>query len=369
MNETVDNLLKSRENNFDFMRFVAALAVIFSHSFDVAPGEKEPLLNFSHDIFSIGSISVAIFFIISGMLISQSFDRSDSFLTFARARVLRIYPALIVIIILSVFIIGPIFTTLSTSQYFHDLTTFRYLKNMLAIHINYTLPGVFPVNHLPNIFNASLWSLPQEIGCYFLIAVVGFLFTKKYVQAFIIGIIILLVYRQVLFAEHVQNVYYFGLGALIYVFRNKIIINKYAGILSFFAFIANLYFNTNMISAYIITGITLGYFILYSGFIKTTHLKNWSKGGDFSYGLYIWAFPIQQIVYLRFPTFNPYYNFLVSSCLTLVMAYISWHLVEKHALKLKTYLSLRRFSALSIVTDKRTVFNVFTKKTNSNIGI
>src|SRR5690606_29965057 len=157
-----------------FIRLSAAIAVIYAHSYPLTSSFEDPLKNFSSDKISFGSLAVAIFFIISGLLISQSFHRSD-LLKFTVARILRIYHALVVITLLSVFILGPVFTNFSWSSYFTDRMTLKYLFNVFSIRIQHHLPGVFENNYYPNTVNGSLWTLPIEIACYGLIASIGLL--------------------------------------------------------------------------------------------------------------------------------------------------------------------------------------------------
>src|ERR1700743_1799638 len=102
MDRTVGSSLNGKENNFDFIRFYAALAVIFCHSFALTTQIKDPLQRFSNSRSSFGGSSVEIFFIISGILITQSFERSKDLTSYFRARILRIYPALIVVVLLTV---------------------------------------------------------------------------------------------------------------------------------------------------------------------------------------------------------------------------------------------------------------------------
>lgn len=201
----------------------------------------------------------------------------------------------------------------------------------------------------------------------FLSSRIWILLTKRYFQFIIVAMIALLLYRSVLFYEHAQNVFYFGLGSLIYIFRTRITINKFFAVFAFVALIMNFYFNTNQLSAYIITGFSLGYFLLFIGFVKTTSIKNFSKHGDFSYGLYIWAFPIQQILFLELPELNVYYHFLIAASITMVFAYLSWHFIESPAMKLKRHLVIGKFSCLSQVKAKRSKFNFFTQKLNSSL--
>ena len=110
----------ARNNAFDSIRLMAALSVIVSHSFFITQGtyDFEPIHWLSHGQTSIGSVAVGVFFVISGLFISASFDRSRSLGNFVLKRVLRIMPAFIVVTGLVVFIMGPLVTLVPISQYF-----------------------------------------------------------------------------------------------------------------------------------------------------------------------------------------------------------------------------------------------------------
>ena len=172
-------LASGRDNNFNLIRFIAASLVLISHSYPLAMGKgfpeplSEPLAT------SWGSIAVDVFFVASGFFIAASFSLKSSFKSFVMARILRIYPALIVVTILTVFVLGPIFSNLTVFDYFTSSQTYQYLiKNMTLITgIEYNLPGVFSENPYEHAVNGSLWTLPYEIKMYFLLVLFCSLFT------------------------------------------------------------------------------------------------------------------------------------------------------------------------------------------------
>lgn len=332
MNQTIGTSLKGRENNFDFIRFYAALAVIFSHSFKLSTPAEDPLFNFSSGRVDFGTLSVAIFFTISGLLITQSFHRSSSTSRFIRARILRIYPALIITIGLTILLLGPLLTTLPITEYFRHPLVLKYIVNISAIKTQYFLPGVFENNLYAKTVNGSLWTLPHEIACYASVLAIGLMLRQKYTPA-----IIALTFVSLLFwlTGISVNIFYFGIGSLAYLCREKIVLNKYLAILALTTFVINIYTNPNPYLGPIITGITFSYFLLFAGFIRTKSLKNFAKNGDFSYGLYIFAFPIQQTIAAKIPVLSPYAHFILSAIIAFIFSYASWHLVEKQALKLK----------------------------------
>lgn len=158
------------DNNLTFVRWVAALMVLYGHSF-VFTGNTESLFL---GIVTYGPLGVAIFFSISGFLIARSWNADPSPIRFLIKRVLRIFPALAVCITLSVFVLGPIVTTLELREYLQHPATLDYLSNVF-LYITYYLPGVFENNVYPNAVNGSLWSLPVEFFMYLLLAATGML--------------------------------------------------------------------------------------------------------------------------------------------------------------------------------------------------
>lgn len=329
---TIDELLNDRRNNFDFIRFIAATLVIFSHAYPLTGNNgAEPFGFLSNGQMSFGGLAVKIFFVISGFLITQSFDRSKDLLHYSKARILRIFPALIVVVLLSVFIMGPIFTNLNSKNYFLHPETIDYFKTITMYWMQYDLPGVFQSNPNQGV-NGSLWTLWFEFFFYIVVALLGVtkLLNKKIV---VVGFVL----ASILFYLGRGNFYtdlfrYFSAGMLFYLFRKNIIQNGWIALLSFMVIaftIKTTYFNYTL-------PVFGSYIIFYLSFHEKVRLYHFGKHGDFSYGLYIYAFPIQQmLVYISNNKLSALENFLAAFPITLVFAFASWHLIEKNALKLK----------------------------------
>lgn len=338
----LDELMNERKNNFDIIRFIAATLVIFSHAYPLTnnPG-IEPFGVISNGLMSFGGLAVKIFFVISGFLITQSFDRSKDVVSYAKARILRIFPALIVVVLLSVFVLGPIFTTVSLKNYFSDPQTFNYFKTLTLYKMEYYLPGVFQFT--PNkAINGSLWTLWYEFFFYIVVGVLGvtrLLNKKMVIGGFILATILFHLGRGNFYTDLFR---YFGAGMLFYLFRKNIIHNGWLALLSFIVLALTIkthYFN------YTLT-IFGTYIIFYLSFHRNLKFYGFGKYGDFSYGIYIYAFPIQEmIVYLCHNRFSPLENFLIAFPITLVFAIASWHIIEKNALKLKKKRVIVRESA------------------------
>jgi len=120
----------------------------------------------------MGRFGVLIFFVISGFLIAMSWEKKKNVVDFALARVLRIYPAVIVVVLLSVIILGPLLTTKSICEYFNNNLTKLYIQDITLFRMYYYLPGVFEFNPTSSI-NGSLWTLPYEFTCYIFLGFLG----------------------------------------------------------------------------------------------------------------------------------------------------------------------------------------------------
>jgi len=175
MKKTISNHEKTKDNNFNLIRFIAAFLVLFSHSYIVITGDPNTVpLKLLLGI-TWGGIAVDVFFITSGFLIAGSFYNRKGLVPFILARILRIYPALIVAMFISVFIFGLWFTSLKPIEYLTTIETYKYLiKNIILFFgVNYNLPNVFMDNPYINAVNGSLWTLPFEVKMYFYLTLIG----------------------------------------------------------------------------------------------------------------------------------------------------------------------------------------------------
>ena len=180
--KSVADYLSGRQNNFDFIRMAAALMVMFSHSYPLTTGDNdsEPLFMLTKCQTDFGVAAVNIFFIVSGFLVSQSLMRKKSLADYFRARALRIFPALIVMILLLVFVAGPVLTTLSLHAYFSNQHTWHYLTLMYVFNNDVqSLPGVFENNPFHHVVNGSLWTIRYELTCYIALPAIVLLFRKQ----------------------------------------------------------------------------------------------------------------------------------------------------------------------------------------------
>ncbi|MBB6447261.1 acyltransferase family protein [Bacillus benzoevorans] len=332
--KSIDQCIDARKNNLDIIRFIAATLVIFSHAYPLTTGNNatEAFAVFSNGQMTFGELAVSIFFVISGFLITQSYDRSKNPIYYFKARVLRIFPGLIFCVLLTVLFLGPILSELGVKAYFTNRETFDYLKTITLYWIQYDLPGVFQTNAWPGAVNGSLWTLWYEFFFYIVVAVLGVarLLDKRVVLAgFILASALYFLGKGALYTDLFR---YFGAGMALYLFRKQIKLNGWMALVSLvilFITVKAGYF----VYAFTIFGT---YLIFYVAFDTRVKLQNFGRYGDFSYGIYIYAFPIQQIMsYLFHNQLNVWGNFLLTFPLALLLAIISWYLVEKRALKYK----------------------------------
>jgi peptidoglycan/LPS O-acetylase OafA/YrhL len=342
--KTLMELDEGKNNNFDVIRFVAASLVIFSHAYAVSghPGE-EPLAGKSSFI-TFGSLAVEIFFVISGYLVTQSLMRQRHLLTFAEARCLRIFPALIVCCALSAFLMGPLATSLPIGAYFTDHQTWLYfVGNASLTNLQWFLPSVFDKNTLKGVVNGSLWTLPTEFKMYIVVFVFGLLtlLFKRWRQQ-LIGCVALgyIVYcfstQSAQLADHTQAdprvlVVLFLFGMVFHAWRAIVPISATLAVLLWGALL--LLRGTSLAS--LIYYIALTYSIFVIAFDENFRLHHFAKHGDFSYGLYLYGFPVKQMVAFTFGAMGATSMFLIAFPITLLFAWLSWRYVEAPSLKRK----------------------------------
>lgn len=334
--------MNGRINNFDFIRFIAATLVIYTHSFALSGTGKDLVISYTNSQTHSGELGVMIFFILSGFLIALSYDRSHNPVYFLKSRVLRIMPALIVLVLITVFLIGPLVTSLSFKEYITHPMTWAYLKTINVFDIQLLLPGVFENNawRLPFV-NGSLWTLKMEFTYYIMVmflGIVGVLTNKKFISLFLVFSIVISNIDFIstpLINEHafdLKTLPYFVIGMYFYVNRDTIQFNQHLILLALIATLLTGRYGGFEAVSFIFIAYIIFYFV-YSPDIK---LNKFGKYGDFSYGLYIYSFVIQQTVTHFFGGKMWWFaNFSISFVITLILSVLSWHYIEKPFLNFK----------------------------------
>jgi peptidoglycan/LPS O-acetylase OafA/YrhL len=338
-----------RENNFNLLRIIAAGAVLVSHAYPISsgPATPEPLARVLG--MNLGTLAVLTFFSISGYFISQSFHGRRSVVEFAVARALRIYPGLLWVLVLTVFALGPVFTKLSLANYFLDQETLFYIpKNLLLWPLQYELPGVFDDNVYPRAINGSLWTLVYEVACYALVAIVGMFglaLNGRRFSGFLVAYAIWYVAAIPLLRSNyahltiLRNLHLltlpFVIGMTLFQFRQQVQL-RFSILVPLAVGSAMSYGRPWFHELFILAW---SYGILHLGFLRYEPLLAYNRLGDYSYGMYIYGFPAEQVVAAVYSEYTPAVMMTVSMPLTLLLAILSWHCVEERALGQKSPVS------------------------------
>lgn len=331
-----------RNNNFNLIRMIAATGVLFSHAFPIALGSAaiQPLK--LETGYALGWICVAVFFAISGFLITRSFDRTAQFESWFAARVARLFPALIVVCLLTAFLYGPAFTTLGLGEYFQQPATWTYApRNIALAKLQFGLPGVFADHPYPVAINGSLWTLFHEVACYFGVFLAGIAGALRSRRLFaLLAALYLVAFLATGMPQVAERLpervaafrllsFPFFVGMVFYLWRERIALSWVAAaVLGGAAWLAR---GTLLYEA------TFLLFIAYATFVVAYRpggvLRRYNDLGDYSYGMYVYAFPVQQAAVALAGPMDPLTNIAWSLPFTLVLAVLSWYLVESPSLE------------------------------------
>jgi len=335
-----------RNNNFNLIRLIAALAVIFSHSVAALGLPPEREVFFGRLGFSLGEMAVDVFFVTSGFLVTGSLVGRGSLVAFLWARALRIYPALIVMLVLTVFGLAPALTSLPLGEYLASPRTHEYFLKCATLigGVRYSLPGVFEALPLKGEFNGSLWTLPVEVRLYLDLAAAWLalaLFPAIRAQAMRLALplaagawFVLILRLKLTGAANGADirVFMFLYGSALYLWRDKVPMSG-AALIALPAVLVSASFDKT--AFFVVYALSLAPLVMHLAYLPGGAVRRFNACGDFSYGVYIWAFPIQQTLALAFPGLSLWEMIALSAAITLAIAHLSWRLVEKRALSLK----------------------------------
>jgi peptidoglycan/LPS O-acetylase OafA/YrhL len=336
-----------RDNNFNLIRLTAALSVLAGHSVAVLglPSSRE--FFFDHLGLSLAEMAVDVFFVTSGFLVTGSLVNRGEVIAYLWARALRIYPAIWVMLLLTVFLLAPALTTLPLADYFASPKTHDYFAKCATLigGVRYSLPGVFETMPLHGEFNGSLWTLPIELRLYCYLAA-GWLvlaaapairLKAMSVAAPIAAIAFLvLILRGRLFGAPFNaadtRIFMFLYGTTLYLWRDKVPMRP--GIL-IAALACLLVASVNQQAFFVAYVVCLAPLVLHLAYLPKGRVGAFNDWGDCSYGVYIYAFPIQQTLAFLFPGMPLIAMIVGSGAITLGVAALSWTLIERRALALK----------------------------------
>ena len=340
-----------RDNNYNLLRFLAAAVVIYSHSFPMSGVKSDPLERLVG--FSFGHLAVDVFFVISGFLVTGSLLSRRDLRSFAVARALRLFPVLVVGALGAAFVVGPLQTDLPLAAYFASPGTWKFVAmNSVPwpFGVCYTLPGVF--QHVPvhGAVNGSLWSLPWELSMYVTLSVLGALaytgrrvLPERALRAVLVGIGVVAtagftVYEAFDFPYefHVSQFLrltslFFG-GATLLVVSERVRLSGWLALAAAVLLVGDFLLPRPLMAVY---AATLVYLVIWLAYAPSGPLALYNRAGDYSYGTYVYAFPIGQCVAAWMPGASATTILLVALPVTLAFAIPSWHLLEERMLRLK----------------------------------
>jgi peptidoglycan/LPS O-acetylase OafA/YrhL len=340
---TLADGLARRHDNFLLLRFLAAALVIYGHGYALtvhAPGVVDLFTRLHWRNYS-GTIGVDLFFVISGFLVTGSYLRRRNLFAFVWARTLRLVPAYAVCMLLSALVLGAAYTQLPLADYLQHPDTRGYVLTNLKFGVNlqWNLPGVFTDNPRSATVNGSIWTLPAEVRMYVWLAIVGvlgLLSRRSLATLTILGLLLAgwLAPQQIPLlpiASFLHLGAMFALGVLCYVHRDWLPASGFV--------VAALAAACWMLHATVLypVAFALAEAAFAFWFAYRLSLPSLDRFGDASYGLYLWGFPVQQMVAHQFPAGTPLMNAALSLPFAAALGFLSWHLVEKPTLSAKEW--------------------------------
>lgn len=351
----ISNLLaervKGRNNHFNLLRILAATGVLVSHSWPISigAGAQEPFQAYIG--YKLGTLCVFAFFSISGFFIARSYDQRRNWIGFLEARLIRLFPALLVMLTLTI-ILGVLLSPLNASQYWREAIGY-FIGNALLLFTQFEFAGIFEKNMLPNVVNGSLWSLWYEFFCYLTVVLIGLcgaFSNESRARTFSILMVILCLFLHYWHqiaplnglpygdATYAHVGLPFALGAAFYVWRRILIISPFILI----TLIGLTWFFRGSLLYLPMLQLTLTYACLLLGYAKAPLFLYYNRIGDYSYGLYIYAFPIQQFLASINEVSDPWLNMMWALPVSLFFAVCSWHFVEAPSQKFRGRLLVSR---------------------------
>jgi peptidoglycan/LPS O-acetylase OafA/YrhL len=339
---TVGEALQTKSNNFNLLRMVGALFIVFGHTI-LLTGEADNLRSLypvvAEGIEFAGYNFLRLFFVFSGLMVAMSLDRRQSFTKYTAARVLRILPPILLVSGALAFVVGPLMTNLTVAGYFADPQTWLYVPFSGSGLFVPGLPGVFSDLPFAGRINPPAWTLRYEIICYVGLGMVwlaGLITPARLPLLLATGTAIYFLFTFVIDIRGsalVSALFGFGmsfmLGTAIYYYRDHIPVAGWPVLV--FGFLTYLFFATSARDLLATLAFTSG--SLWLGLVPKGPILAYNKVGELSYSVYIWHWPIGQTLFSLAPRFSFYEFFLLVALLSIAIAAVSWSLIERPALQ------------------------------------
>jgi peptidoglycan/LPS O-acetylase OafA/YrhL len=346
---TIDACLVSRRNNFDVLRLGAALLVLWAHSYPlIGKGADDIFAKLIGHYDSGGGLGVTTFFAISGFLVTKSvFERSPA--DYVAARLLRILPGLAFAVLATVLVIGPVLTKMPLVDYFRDPSTLSYFRNILVFGVQFDLADTTATLPYRQI-NGSLWTLAVECGLYTILVLLArfHVYQRRTAPLWIAVSVGAFAWGQYVLGLGWPNVgptlwtgaplYWvlkyglaFTLGSSFWMYRERIPLDVGLVVACLVALVAA----CGTASGPLVYLLCVPYIVIYLALGLPRNFSLADGIGDLSYGVYLIAFPMQQLTIATVGSQSATVVSLIATALSLAFATASWRFVEKPCLMLK----------------------------------
>jgi peptidoglycan/LPS O-acetylase OafA/YrhL len=337
---TIADALALPHNNFGLLRVVLALAVVVSHAFSVSTGRMDQEPWFHTTRFTLGEHAVNGFFAISGFLVTTSLVKRG-WRDYVLARLLRIAPGLIAATLVVALLIGGAMTTLDKGAYYSDPRLWRFVSGTLtSFKSAAALPGVFSSNPL-QFPMGTVWTLKYETLCYLgvlLAGLAGLLAKPRLALAALVSLTLAVVAREVAMPDEPKGTettlrlpLIFLAGSVVYLYRDRVRLSLPLLALALIVLVPLSYTPLYKAALYLVTA----WGILVLALAPALTRRSVQPPADLSYGVYLYGWPVQQALHALFPALGAVALLWPSLALTVVVAALSWFLIEKPALGLK----------------------------------
>jgi peptidoglycan/LPS O-acetylase OafA/YrhL len=327
----------NHHNNFNLLRFLFASLVIVSHAPELMDGNRSrELLTSLFGTVSFGELAVDGFFVLSGFLITKSWVSNPSWVQFMQSRVLRIVPGFVVACLISLLVLGPLG---ATAGYWQHIAWPEFFKGLLKLRLS-GVPEVFAGSHYA-MLNGALWTIPYEFKCYLAALVAGMVGVYARRWLVLAGFVALCLLHIGLKSQalslsyqneaHVRFAMAFAAGSVFFVYREVLTPNRWLQLGAAVALFVCMFFKPLAEPALCLMG---GYLVLSYAY-QGQRLLAFNRLPDVSYGVYLYAWPLNKLLLWYWPSVNVYLSMVLVFVASVVAGACSWYLVEKPSLRLK----------------------------------
>ncbi len=358
---SISEALKGSNNSLGIIRLILASVVIFDHAFPLGGLGHDPFWDLTRGQASLGSLAVAGFFAISGYLIAKS-GMSGDVVQFMWRRTLRIFPAYWLVLLVTAFLVAPLIWVGEGNSFFDFFTwgsngPFHYFfanwsLNIGTYGIHNLLTETTPYGRMigGSAFNGSIWTLIYEWNCYLIIGVLVAFGVLRNARIMVPIIAAFFLVMQIVAAVNFGAVaalvpklgdpftislgYTFLVGSVLAVYSKQVPFDDRLGILAGIVLVLSLRYG-----GFSTIGTAAGaYFVMYLAARLPRQLQWIGQKNDYSYGIYIYGFLVQQVTaFLGWHKLGYVPYVAIALVLSFGCAWVSWHLVEKRAMQLKSW--------------------------------